>query len=309
MKIQDIIRNIIADNPDFYYAYFDDPFFIMNAEDDNKRTAAMALSVLMSLEREPDGSIMLVTNDNREKGLQRLSDIEKELIVRGFDKGHKDTDFFLTDMADMDDFDNRTRDRLFSLVIIEDADSYGTGYEAENSRKINAIRGLRTDRILVTANEDYDPGYEEPEDKVPGQMERGKHGDVLYNPAYSEYNGFILALMDALGLEEDDVFRNSLKDSEYGIYCTANQLFSLGNVYGSPENGSDEKKKETRELIILMQNINLAREGRYLLSNYSHYDCLDITDRNRLMECLACISFSGDDMKRVTANYEKYAGM
>ncbi len=328
-KTTEYVNAIMREHADLYFPIFDDPYFILNAEDKEIRMIGRALAILHSYERDPSGQILVIGNKNVSEIEESLSEIREFLKDKGFDPELLFSNIKVADVSDAAVFREETKNKDYSLIILENAERYNRE-EPDTSEKLRAISGLRADRALITAGEDYDPGYEDPEEKEPGQAERGKYegcgGEIFYNTSYSDYKGLLNAVMDVLGLKPDDAFRKALKNDDVTISMMGDHLFLLnqngdhnglldnlsytyGDSFESYANGSDIVDR--RELFIdylrTMQRFMLLREGRYLLNNYSIYNGLSITDRNRFMELAGLVSFSNEDKDRIIANYEKYA--
>ena len=227
-----IVKGIISENNDLYFPIFDDPFYILNTEDKEKRMIGRALSILLSFERNSSKKILIVGNRDISEIEEGLSNIREYLKDKGFDPDLLSDNIEMADVSDTTAFIEKTKDNDYSLVILENAEEYDD-VDPDTSEKLKAIRGLRIDRALITAVEDFDPGYEdqEEEESEPGTVQyvRGKYkscgGDVFYNPAYSDYKGVLNAVMDALGLKPDDAFRKTLRDDDMTIFMTGNHMF------------------------------------------------------------------------------------
>ena len=324
------IRSIVSENRDLYFPVFDDPLFILNTENEEKRMMARSLAILMSIERDQDGKILIIGNGDISGIEENLSKTNDYLRSRGFDPDTISSNIQISDISDVIAFEEETKGKEYSLIILENAEKYEEEDDAHNPEMLEAIRNLHTYRALLTAKEDYDPGYEYPENRKPGQCERGKYtkcgGDAFFNPTYSDYKWVLNAVMDALGLKEDNIFRKSLMDDDMAIYITGNHLFliehnkdtgklydNLSDTYGEAfecyANDSDiaDRKELFIEFLRTMQKLLLTQEGRYLLNNYSIYGIASITDGGRLCEIIDRISFSSEDKDRMITNYEKYA--
>ncbi len=324
------VKAIISENRDIYFPIFDDSYFIVNTDDQEKRMIFRAVAMLLSYERDRNGKILMIGNKDVSTIEEGLSGIREYLKGKGFDPELISSNIQISDISDINTFREETKNEKYSLIILENAEAYEVDDDVDISERLKAISSLHADRALITAKEDYDPGYEDPEDKDPDQIERGKYegcgGDVFYNPGYTEYKGVLNAVMDALLLKPDDTFRKTLMDDDQYIRLTGSHMFSLdrgddisgafenpGGLYNgafeSYANNSDifDRKELYVNFLRCAQKYPLIRESRYLLNNYSIYDLPSLTDKDRLMELLSALLFSDDEKDRIIANYEKYA--
>lgn len=333
MTIKETIKRIIFENNDLYFPYFDDHFYILNTENKEKRISGMTLAVLLSYERDPSGSILFIRNGSSEQGAPDHYKIKIYLNSIGFDPLQLTSDITEVDLSDIDSFKKKTEGKNYSLIIVEDIDSYKDG---DDAGKFEAVAALHAKRVLMTAGPDFDPGLEEDDgfDDYDSSkyeiLKRGKYkdsicGEVYYNNRYTKYKGIINAVMDVLGLEKDDPFRKTLLDDDSAIYMTGDQLFSLsqqgdssrildnltetwGDLFENYANNCEisDRKQLFIEFLKWAQQVTIISEGRYLINNYSIYDVLSITNEDRFMEVLGLVGFSDEDRERILANYEKY---